>query len=289
MSRIVIGLMWLARFLPLGLLAVLGNAAGAAAFWLIPERRRVARVNLAKCFPDMDPAARERLARAHLRAFTRGFLEHGLLWWGSRARIERTVRLEGLEHLRALRGQPVILLMPHFVGLDAAVTRLSCEVDVAGMYARQKDPLYERLLLRGRNRFGRTRLISRQEGVRAALRAIREGYPFCYLPDLDFGPRDSIFVPFFRVQAATVTGASRLARLTGAKVLPCVTRMLPGSGGYVATIHAPWADFPSDDVAADTRRVNAFIERRVLEMPEQYFWLHKRFKTRPPGEARFYD
>lgn len=289
MSRVIIALMWLARFLPLGLLALLGNLAGAAAFHVIAERRRVARVNLAKCFPAMDRAARERLARAHFRAFARAFLEHGLLWWASPARIERAVRLEGLEHLRALHGQPVILLMPHFVALDAAVTRLSCEVDLAGIYARQKDPLYERLLLRGRNRFGRTRLISRQEGVRAALRAIRDGYPFCYLPDLDFGPRDSIFVPFFGVQAATVTGVSRLARLTGAQVLPIVARMLPGAAGYVATIHAPWADFPGDDVAADTRRVNAFIERRVLEMPEQYFWLHKRFKTRPPGEARFYD
>ncbi len=289
MSRIVFALMWLAHFLPLGLLAALGNAVGAAAFWLIPERRRVTRINLARCFPGMDPAAREHLARAHFRAFTRAFLEHALLWWASPARLRRLVRLEGLEHLRALHGRPVILLMPHFVGLDAAVTRLSCELDVAGIYARQKNLLYERLLARGRNRFGRTRMISRQDGVRPAIRAIREGYPFCYLPDLDFGPRDSIFVPFFGVPAATVTGASRMARLAGAKVLPCVARMLPGAGGYVTTIYPPWTDFPTEDLAADTRRVNAFIEQRVLEMPEQYFWLHKRFKTRPPGEARFYD
>ncbi|HVB49816.1 MAG TPA: lipid A biosynthesis acyltransferase [Burkholderiales bacterium] len=289
MSRVVFGLMWLAHFLPLDLLAALGNALGAVAFWLIPERRHVARVNLARCFPDMVPAARELLVRAHFRAFMRALVEHALWWWAPRERIERLVRLEGMEHLRALRGQPVILLMPHFVGLDAVATRLSFEIDGAGVYAKQKDPLYERLLARGRNRFGRNRLISRQDGVRAAIRAIRDGYPLFYLPDLDFGPRDAIFVPFFGVPAATVTGASRLARITGAKVLPLVARMLPGGGGYVGTIHAPWADFPSEHVAADTRRVSAFIEQRVLEMPEQYLWLHKRFKTRPPGEARFYD
>jgi KDO2-lipid IV(A) lauroyltransferase len=288
MTRIAIGLMWLAHFLPLGALAALGNALGGALFWLVPERRRVTRLNLAKCFPDMDPAARERLARAHFRAFARAFLDHAVLWWAPRARLERIVRLEGLEHVRALRGQPVILLMPHFVGLDAALTRLSCDVDAAGIYSHQKNRLYDRMLMRGRNRFGRSRPIARQEGVRAAVRAIRDGYPFCYLPDLDFGPRDAIFVPFFGVPAATVTGASRLARLTGAKVLPFLVRMLPG-GGYVATIQAPWAGFPTDDPAADTRRVSAFIEQRVLEMPEQYLWMHKRFKTRPPGEARLYD
>lgn len=289
MSRLAFGLMWLAHFLPLRALAVLGQGLGTLLYWPMRERRRVVRVNLAKCFPGTDAAARERLARAHFRAFFRAFIEHALWWWAPPARIERLVRIEGLQHLRAMRGRPHILLMPHFVGLDAAVTRLSCEVDVAGLYARQKNPLYERLLARGRNRFGRTRQIARQEGVRAAIRAIRDGYAFCYLPDLDFGPRDSIFVPFFGVPAATVTGVSRLARITGAKLLPCVARMLPGGAGYVATIEPPWQGFPSDDVAADTRRVNAFIEQRVLEMPEQYLWLHKRFKTRPPGEARFYD
>lgn len=289
MSRIAFGLMWLAHFLPLRVLASLGNGLGATLFWVIRERRRVTRTNLAKCFPNMDPAARERLARAHFRAFFRALLDHSLWWWASPERINRLVRLEGLHHLLALRGQPVILLVPHFVGLDAAVARLSAEAQLSGLHARQKDPLYERLLTHGRNRYGRNRAISRQDGVRAAVRAIRDGYVFCYLPDLDFGPRDSIFVPFFGVPAATITGASRLARITGAKVLPFIARMLPGGAGYVATIDAPWDDFPSADVVADTRRVNAFIEARATQMLEQYFWLHKRFKTRPPGEGRFYE
>lgn len=289
MSRVSIFLLWLIHFLPLGAQAAIGNGLGALLYWLIPERRRVTRVNLGKCFPGMAPAARERLARAHFRAVARSFVEHGLLWWAPRARIERLIRFEGLEHLRALGGAPAILFVPHFVGLDAGGTRLSCEADVVAIFARQKDPHFTRLLARGRSRFGDQRLVSRQEGVRAAISAMkREHRPFYYLPDQDYGPRDALFVPFFGVPAATVPGLSRIARLAGAKVLPCVTRMLPGGGGYVLRIEPPWQDFPTDDVAADTRRMNAYIEQVVQEIPEQYLWMHKRFKTRPPGEARFY-
>jgi KDO2-lipid IV(A) lauroyltransferase len=288
MSRAVFALMWLARFLPLRLLAALGNAAGAAMFWLIPERRRVARVNLARCFPALPPAERERLARAHFRAFSRSFLERAILWWAPRERVERLVRIEGLEHLRALNGAPAILLAPHFVGLDAGFTRLACEMDLVSMYARQKDPRFERLLQRGRTRFGRQQLIARQQGIRATLAAIRAGRPFYYLPDQDYGPRGALFVPFFGVPAATMPGLARIARLAGARVLPCVTRMLAGGAGYSVRIEPAWDNFPSGDLAADTRRMNEYIEQRALEMPEQYFWMHKRFKTRPPGEARFY-
>jgi len=288
MSRLVFALMWLAHFLPLGALAALGNAVGAAAFWLIPERRRVTRINLEKCFPQMPAAERERLARAHFRAFCRSFVERAVLWWAPRARIERMVRVEGLEHLRALGRAPAILFAPHFAGLDAGFARLACEFDLVSMYANQKDARFAGLLNRGRTRFGAQRLVSRQEGIRATLSAMREGRPFYYLPDQDFGPRDTLFVPFFGVPAASVPGLSRIARVAAAKVLPCVTRILPGGAGYVLRIEAPWDNFPTDDLAADTRRMNAYIEREVLAMPEQYLWMHKRFKTRPQGEARFY-
>lgn len=289
MTRLVFGLMWLLHFLPLGAQAAFGNALGRALFWLIPERRHVTRTNLARCFPDMDPAARERLARAHFRIFTRSFVERGILWWAPRERIERLIRLEGLEHLEALGDAPAILFVPHFVGLDAGGTRIACEADVVAMFARQKDPLFTRLLARGRMRFGNQRLVSRQEGVRAAIRAMRrEQRPFFYLPDLDHGPRNAIFVPFFGVPAATVPGLARIAKLAGAKVLPYVTRILPGGQGYVARIDAPLENFPTDDLEADTRRMNAWIEDQVREMPEQYLWMHRRFKTRPPGEPGFY-
>jgi KDO2-lipid IV(A) lauroyltransferase len=287
MSRIVIALMWLLHWLPFGALARIGEAAGAALFWLIPERRRVTRINLAKCFPQMDPRAREKLARRAFGAFCRGFVERSVLWWASAERVKRMVRLEGIEHLEAA-GPRVVVLAPHFAGVEAAGTRISIDREISTLYAHQKDPVLDRLLLKGRTRFRPDpRIVSRQEGFRKVLRWIKEGIPFYYLPDLDFGPKGSVFVPFFGVPAATARGLPYIARSTGAKVVPCVARMLPG-GGYVAQLYPAWRDFPSGDELADARRMMAFVEERVREMPEQYHWLHKRFKTRPEGEPRFY-
>ncbi|MCC6212823.1 MAG: lipid A biosynthesis acyltransferase [Burkholderiales bacterium] len=292
MSRFFIALLWLVRLLPARAVAAIGAATGAVLYWLIPERRRVTRVNLTKCFPAMPARERERLARKHFRAFCRGAVDHALLWWAPRARIERLVRVEGLEHLRAAMsgpgGTPVILFVPHFVGLDAGATRLACEADCTAMYARQKDPLLDELLRRGRTRFGDQRIYSRQEGIQPVLARMREGRPLYYLPDQDYGPRDAIFVPFFGVPAATIPGLSRIARLARARVLPCVTHMLARGAGYVLRIEPAWDNFPTDDAAADTRRMNAYIERCIASMPEQYNWMHKRFKTRPAGEAGFY-
>jgi KDO2-lipid IV(A) lauroyltransferase len=240
----------------------------------------------------MGAEARESLARAHFRAIGRAFFDHALLWWAPRARIERLVRIEGLEHLRAAMGAPggapVILMVPHFVGLDAGAIRLACEANCTAIYARQTNPLFNEFLRRGRTRFGDQRTYSRQDGIRPVLARMREGRPLYYLPDQDYGPRDAIFVPFFGLPAATIPGLSRIARVARAKVLSCVTRMLPGGAGYELRIEPPWDNFPTDDLAADTRRMNTYIEQRIADMPEQYNWLHRRFKTRPAGEAGFY-
>ena len=288
MIRVVIALIWLLHLLPLAALARVGEALGMVFYLLGHERRRVCLINLERCMPALAQAERVALAKRHFKVLGRSLLERGIFWWAPRERITRLVGVNGMEHLRALSGTPVILLAPHFVGLDAGVTRLSCEIDMTGIFARQKSDAFNRLLLLGRTRFGSQRAFSRQEGVRAPLASVKEGRPFYYLPDQDYGPRDAIFVPFFGVPAATITGLSRLARLTGARVVPCVTRMLPRGGGYEVTFYPAWSDFPTDDVAADTRRMNAFVEDRVREMPEQYLWTHKRFKTRPEGEARWY-
>jgi KDO2-lipid IV(A) lauroyltransferase len=288
LARAGLALMWLLRLLPLEVLARVGETFGMLLYAFGRERRQVCLSNLARCFPDMEGARRDALARRHFRAIGRSILERGLLWWSSRARLERLIVLKGQEHLPDAAGGPVILLAPHFVALDAGWTRLSCLMDMSSIYANQKNPVMNRALLDGRLRFGAQQLFSRQDGVREALKALKAGRFLYYLPDLDYGPRNAIFSPFFGVPAATVTALPRLARLADARVVPCVTRLLPGGAGYEVRCYPAWTGFPSGDVAADTRRMNQFIEDRVRECPEQYFWTHKRFKTRPPGEACWY-
>ncbi|SMB22278.1 Lipid A biosynthesis acyltransferase [Sterolibacterium denitrificans] len=289
MTRLALVLMWLLHFLPLPLQATLGRGLGLLLYWLVGKRRRIALTNLRLCFPQLSEAERNTLVRRHFAVFGRSFIERGLLWWASPARLRRIVRVEGMQHLDAQSGRPVILLVPHFVGLDMGWTRLTLERDMVSIYANQKNLLFNAALYRGRLRFGNSQLLSRQQGTRPALRAMRSGMPFYYLPDMDYGERDTIFVPFFGVPAATITGLSRLARMGKAVVLPVITRMLPGGRGYVVEIQAPWTDFPGESIEADTRRMNAYIENEVLKLPEQYFWLHKRFKTRPPGESGHYE
>ena len=288
MTRLGLGLIWLLHFLPLSALAVLGRALGRLFFLLGRRRRRIALVNLRLCFPQMTERARMVLVGKHFAAFGRSFLERGILWWAPERRIRRLVRVDGGEHLAAAAGTPVILLTPHFVGLDMGWTRLTCDHDMVSVYANQKDFYFNAALLHGRERFGKSELLSRQAGIRRAISAMQKGLPFYYLPDMDYGQRDTIFVPFFGYPTATLTGVSRLARICGAKVIPCVTRMLDGGDGYVVKLYPAWDNFPGTGIESDTRRMNAFIEERVLEMPEQYYWVHRRFKTRPPGEAKPY-
>lgn len=291
LARAVLAAMWVLHFLPLPLLARLGRAIGAVAYVVVGSRRRVALVNLEKCFPDWSDAARRRVAREHFRLLGRFALEHGVLWHASRERFAKLVTYEHEDVLRAVLGRPVIFVAPHFLGLDMGGVRLTLDTELASMYQKQKNPVFDAAIRDGRLRFitGRSRLFSRQDGVRPVARLIRAGVPFYYLPDLDFGRDESIFVPFFGVPTATITGVARLARLADAAVVPVITRMLPGGGGYRVRFYPPIMDFPSDDVAADTARINGFIEDRVREIPEQYYWVHKRFKTRPEGEPSFYS
>jgi KDO2-lipid IV(A) lauroyltransferase len=286
--RAALAVIWLLHFLPLGVLAPIGRGLGFLLYFLAPERRKVALTNIHLCFPHQTDAQRRRLARRHFQWLGRSLIEHGLLWWSSRARLQRLIRIEGLEHWQAVAGRPVIWFAPHFVGLDMGGTRIISEWRGVSVYSHQKNPVFDRVLLRGRTRFVAPVLFSRQDGIRPVIKALRRGLPFYYLPDMDFGSRNSIMVPFFGVPAATVTGLSRIAQLAGAVVVPAVTRQLPGAGGYVLRFYPAWQDFPSADIESDTRRMNAFIEERVLEMPEQYYWVHKRFKTRPAGEPGYY-
>ncbi|MDD4929377.1 MAG: lipid A biosynthesis acyltransferase [Gallionella sp.] len=281
-------ILWLIHFLPFRVIVSIGNGLGSLLYRVAAERRRVGEINLKLCFPDMSDAAREKLMRDHFKMFVRSLIERSILWWASAERISRLIRVEGVEHFEAIKGQSAILLTPHFVGMDAGGQWIAQHTDTVCMYANQKNVYLTDLLLKKRARFRNQLLYSRQQGLRPIIKGMRQGMPFIYPPDQDQGVKDGVFIPFFGVPAATMTSVSRIAQMTGAKVVPCITRVLPGGGGYVLTFYPAWENYPGGDEVADARRMNEFIEQRILEMPEQYFWLHKRFKTRPEGEKRFY-
>lgn len=290
LSRLAVFLLWLLHGLPLPLLAAIGRGLGWVLFRVAGRRRRIVEINLSLCFPELDDTQRRRLAQAHFQVLARSMLERGMLWWSRPERLQRLIRVEGADTIRGLldAGRPIMLLAPHFVGLDAGGVGIAMHFDCASLYAEQSSKVFNRLLYQGRKRFGDQLLLSRDENLRTIVRAMKAGRPFYYLPDVNFRTRDSIFVPFFGVPAATVSGLSRLAKLTGAAVVPCATRMLPGGQGYVVEVGQAWDSYPTDDVEADTRRMNAWIEEAVRSMPEQYYWVHRRFKTRPAGEPPLY-
>ncbi len=285
-TYVLVGFLWLLHWLPLPALRAVGGGLGRVLYLFGKERRNVALTNLRLCFPDKTEAERERIARAHFIAFAQAALDRTLGWWASRERLERLIRIHGVEHLTNPEGRPVVMLAPHFVGLDAGGTVVSMHVIGCSVFSKQKNPVLNKLLYDGRMRFNEAVLLSRQDGMRKILKALKDGYPFYYLPDMDFGPKESIFVPFFGVQAATIPALSRLVRLTNAVVVPVIVKQV--ADGYEVEVQPPWENFPGESVEADTAYMNRFIEAQVLRMPEQYFWLHKRFKTRPSGEQRFY-
>ncbi len=293
MTRFWLRVLRLFGVLPLPVTRACGAALGMLAYVVARQRRRVARTNLRACFPKLTERQRRQLARAHFRAFGQAVLDRGLIWWGRRSQIEQRIRWVDLHHFEeAVAAGPVIVLAPHFVGLDAGGIRFSMLMHAISMYSHQKNKVLDATVLAARSRFNKPILLSRQDGMRPAVRAMRRGLSFYYLPDMDFGARDAAFVPFFGVSAATITAPARLARIAKARVVPCVTRMT--KDGYEARFYPAWTDFPDADddspptLARAARRMNAFIEERVREMPAQYLWTHKRFKTRPPGEGKFY-
>lgn len=288
MTRIGVFIFWLLHFLPFTTLVTIGNLLGTVLYYLAKERRSVATINLQLCFPDLSDTERETLVRAHFKMFTRSVIERCILWWSSAARINSLITVEGVEHFDAIKHHPSILLTPHFVAMDAGGQWVAQHIDTVCMYANQKNQYMTALLLEKRARFGKQKLYSRQQGLRPILKGMKANMPFIYPPDQDQGIKDGAFIPFFGVPAATMASVPRIAQMTGAKVVPSITRMLPGSQGYMLTFYPAWDNYPSGDDIADARRMNEFIEQRVLEMPEQYFWVHKRFKTRPEGEKRFY-
>ncbi|MEO7338828.1 MAG: lipid A biosynthesis acyltransferase [Caldimonas sp.] len=290
-ARLLLGFLWLMQRLPLGLQAAMGRALGRLLHAVAGSRRRIALRNVALCFPEQSDAARRALVREHFQWLGRSILERGLLWYATPERLRRLIRIEGDVALAERSERPVMWLVPHFMGLDVAGVSVLLFQTRKGVsiYQEQSNAVMDAALRRGRLRLGNAEIFSRNDAARPLLRAIRRGDAFFNLPDMDFGERDAAFVPFFGIPAATLLAPSRLARAMNMVVQPVLAEILPGGEGYRVRFLEPWADFPTADAVADTARVNRWIEDEIRRLPAQYLWVHKRFKTRPAGEASLYE
>lgn len=284
----VLALMLFLSWMPGRVLWVLGSGLGSVVSWFPTPNRRFAEKNIELCFPDKTPSERRRLMKQHFRLSGFATLSLSVVWFAPQWRIRRFVKIRDYCHVeQAFKdGKNVILLAPHFIGLDIGAMRASFEKNFVSMYRKARDPLLEYLFQR-RCRYGAV-VVERFASLKPIIRLIREGRPFYYLPDQDMGEKASVFVPFFGIPTATITALSRIAEATNAAVIPCITRIAP-RGSYEVQFLPPFGNFPTDDPVADAVRMNAEIEAWVREMPEQYMWSYRRFKTRPNGEPSLYE
>ncbi|GBU15240.1 acyltransferase [Polaromonas sp.] len=273
--------------LPLAWIRALGALLGWVLYALVGGRRRVVLSNFAACYPALSEAERRQLARQTFVYFSQAWLDRAWLWHAPKAWVQRRVTLTGA--VQELAGtDPTVIFLPHFIGLDAAwaATALAMPRPSTTIYTDQSNKLVDQWILQGRQRFGHLRLFGRVEGVKPIVAALRQGQPLYLLPDMDFGPDESVFVPFYGIQTATIPSLSRFAKLGRAKVVPLLPRLT--ASGYEVEVLPAWQDFPSADAVADTALMNARLQTYIDTMPAQYYWVHKRFKTRPEGEASRY-
>lgn len=283
------GVIWLVARLPYRALMATGRFIGNLALILNRERRGIAATNIALCFPELDADQQRALVRANLRDIGMMLMEFALGWLGSDRAIGRVpVKIEGLEHLQAAReqGRGVLLVGGHFSHLELCARLVSYRILIAGMYRRMDSEVFEYIVLRSRLDYADA--MFDKDDLRGTVKYLRAGGTLWYAPDQDMRSKDNVFAPFFGVPAATITATHHLARMSNAVVIPFFHRRLPDGKGYAMRLGAPLEHFPSADAAADTARVNGVIEQMVREAPEQYLWVHKRFKTRPPGELPIY-
>jgi Kdo2-lipid IVA lauroyltransferase/acyltransferase len=291
LARLLLALAWLLHGLPLGVQAMLGRGFGRLLHLFGARRRRIALRNVELCLPELSEPQRRALVREHFGWLGRSLLERAVLWYAPRQRLQRLIQVQGDVHFAERSDKPVLWLVPHFLAIDVAgaATQIHQTRRAVDVYTPQSNAVLDRALLRGRSRFGQAEFLTRADGARAIVRAIRRGLAFFNPADMDFGPRDAAFVPFFGIPAATLLAPSRMARSLGMVVQPLVGEILPGGQGWRVTFLPPWTDWPSDDPVADAARMNQFIEAQVRLNPAQYLWVHKRFKTRPEGAPSLYD
>jgi lipid A biosynthesis lauroyl/palmitoleoyl acyltransferase len=286
---LVLGFLRLTVYMPHLISEAIGSGFGNLFYWLNKKRRKVVRINLGLCFPEMTPAAKRQLMREHFRVYGRTFIDMGKIWWASEKYLERFIQFEGLEHYQRAReaGKQVILLTGHFVGIDVGGPMISRHYRQIGLIKPIHNKVMDWALGRGRVRFG-SRMLLRDDGMRPVVQAIKDGFGFSYVPDEDFGPERSVFVPFLGTRAPTLTSVGKLARMTNATVIPCFVWRQSAWHGYLVKMHPPLDNFPSGDDIADATRVRQVLAEAVREHPEQYMWTFKFFRSQPDGKPSPY-
>lgn len=288
---LVFGFWYLLVQLPYKWQCQMGRGLGLLAYRYATRRRAITRCNIDLCFPELSEQQREALVKATMVSVGIAVFETGIAWFWPRWRLDRLYTIEGLEHLQQAQrdGVGVLLVAFHFTHTDIGGKLMGGSFGIDGSYRPHNNPVYDFVQRWGRERNVKPgqKAIPRGD-VRAMVKAMRAGRVVWYAPDQDYGPKSSVFVPFFGVSAATVAATGQLARLGKARVIPFTqTRKADGSG-YHLTVYPPMQDFPTGDDHEDARRVNAVAEACIREQPDQYLWLHRRFKTRPEGEPDFY-
>ena len=278
--------------LPYSITVFTGYGLGWLAAHIPNSRAKVVKTNLRLCFPNLSASQIDALALEHWKLFGRSVIERSRIWLGSGNQITDIVTINSAITLGDRK--PRLLINPHFVGLEGGFMALSVLASRhdwprgAGLYQNMKNPFFNQKMIEWRNRFG-GKSIERQSRLRDLLREIQTGNFIFIAPDIDLGPRDSVFVPFFGIKTSTITSVSRLARLSGAEVCLMTTTLNADRKGYTCNISEPLPNFPTDNVEADTARLNEYIEALVRKRPAEYYWIHKRFKHRPPGEPHLYS
>jgi len=283
-----LGLLRLSAFLPYSIMLSFSHGLGALVYKALPKRRAIAETNIRLCIPQLEDAQVSQLARASVDSAAMSFFETALAWWGSDRRLKKMVRFEGTENMDEARamGKGVILLGGHYTTLEISGRLLTYYMkDFHPVFMAAKNELYNTVMKNSRERSISTLLDNRD--MRKIIATLKTGSAVWYAPDQDFGREGSVFAPFMGVQTATIVATSRLARLSGAAVVPFYSQRL-NTGTYIVRFGKMLENFPSGDDIKDATIINQAIEEQVHRSPEQYLWMHRRFKTRPEGEPSIY-
>jgi KDO2-lipid IV(A) lauroyltransferase len=288
-TKLAIGLLKFLAILPYGLVARFGDGLGWLLYQVPSRRRKIAHTNLKLCFPEWSDKKRDDIAQQHFRHAIRSYIERSVQWFGSQRKLESLIQVESAVDLSDPNLPPTLFLGLHFVGIEAGSIFLNHSLGrrCGSLYQPMSNPELEAVAKAARGRFGAD-MASRADSARVVLRWLRERKPVMLGADMDYGMRNSTFVPFSGVPACTLTAVGRFAKVGRAQVVPFIGEVLPGYKGYRLRVFKPWDHYPTGDDEADARRMNAFLEEQIPKMPEQYYWLHKRFKTRPPGMPSVY-